>query len=214
MSKLPVYDIGGASIGEFELAEGFLELKKGQQAVHDAVLACLAGRRAGTASTLRKGEVAGSNKKPWKQKGTGRARAGLRQSPVWRGGGVAFGPHPRSFALRLNRKVAALAFRRAFSEKVADGSVLVIDKFSMPTAKTRVIAAMLKAMKLNKGALILVEKVEKNLSLACRNVENVDVIRSSDVTVYDVLKHPVILINREGMEQIKQRLSKAGKGSE
>jgi large subunit ribosomal protein L4 len=214
MSKLKVYDLSGVATGDLELSDDLMVLNKGDQAVHDSVLAHMAARRAGTASTKRKGEVAGSNKKPWKQKGTGRARAGLRQSPVWRGGGVAFGPHPRSFEMKVNRKVAGLAFCRAFSEKVAVGDVRVIDSLEAKTPQTRTVVAMLKGMKLAKGALILVDKVEKNLALACRNLAKVNVVRASDVTVYDVLKYPVILVNRAGMDQIKQRLSKAGKGAE
>lgn len=104
MSKLTVYDMKGASTGEFDLPEAVLCLDRGEQAVHDAVTATRAAGRAGTASTLHKGEVAGSNKKPWRQKGTGRARAGLRQSPVWRGGGAAFGPKPRDYDKKVNRK--------------------------------------------------------------------------------------------------------------
>src|SRR5512137_1096628 len=123
MSKLAVYDMKGGSVGEAEFPEALLVGRKGEQAVHDAVVAYRAGLRSGTASTLRKGEVAGSGKTPWRQKGTGRARAGYRQSPVWRGGSVAFGPHPRSYAQNLPRKVARLAFQAAFSARVAAGEV-------------------------------------------------------------------------------------------
>ena len=101
MSKLTVYSTAGSAVGEHEVDDSLLVLDKGEQAVHDVVVAQLAARRSGTASTLRKGEVAGSNRKPWPQKGTGRARAGYRQSPVWRGGGVAFGPHPRDYGLKV-----------------------------------------------------------------------------------------------------------------
>jgi large subunit ribosomal protein L4 len=115
MSKLTIYNMQGAAVGDMDVDAGLLVLKKGTQAVHDVIVNGLARGRAGTASTLAKGEVAGSNKKPWRQKGTGRARAGYRQSPVWRGGGVAFGPHPRRYGGKVNRKVAKLAFQRAFS---------------------------------------------------------------------------------------------------
>jgi large subunit ribosomal protein L4 len=213
MSKLAVYDMKGAAVGDVDFADDLVVMDKGAQAVHDSVLATLAGQRAGTASTLRKGEVAGSNKKPWKQKGTGRARAGLRQSPVWRGGGVAFGPHPRSFALKLNRKVANLAFSRAFGEKVSSGAVRVVDGLTVDAPRTRVVVGLLKAMKLSKGALIVVDKIDRNLSLACRNIPGVAVQRASDVSVYQLLLHPAILMSRGGMEQITDRLAKAGKGA-
>jgi len=214
MTNLAIYDMSGAAVGNLEIDDNLMVLDRGEQAVHDAVLACLAGRRAGTASTLRKGEVAGSNKKPWKQKGTGRARAGLKQSPVWRGGGVAFGPHPRSFAMKLNRKVVSLAFRRAFSEKIASGAVHLVDGLVVAAPRTRAIAGMLKAMKAGKGALILVDKIEKNLALACRNIPNVEVVRASDVSVYQLLFYPTILVNRAGLDQVKERLAKTDKGAQ
>lgn len=206
MSKIQVLDMKGAAVGSMDVADDVTASVGGDQAVHDAVLAYLAGQRAGTASTLRKGEVAGSNKKPWRQKGTGRARAGLRQSPVWRGGGIAFGPHPRSFELKVNRKIAALAFRRAVSDKLASGAVKVVDGLAVESPKTRAIAALLKSVKVGKGALILVDKVEKNLSLACRNIPNVAVTRACDVSVYQLLWYPTILVSRAGMDQIVKRL--------
>ena len=116
MSKINVYNAKGEATGEVEIADERLVLDRGGQAVKDVVTATLNARRAGTASTLGKGEVAGSNRKPWRQKGTGRARAGLRQSPVWRGGGVAMGPKPRDYGVKVNRKVAQLAFRHALSD--------------------------------------------------------------------------------------------------
>ena len=206
MSTLKIYDMKGTAVGDCEIADGLMVLNRGSQAVTDAVLAYQAGIRAGTASTLRKGEVAGSNKKPWRQKGTGRARAGYRQSPVWRGGGVAFGPHPRSFAKKLNRKVGRLAFCRAFSEKVAAGEVKVLEDLAFPEAKTKAFASLMKALGVSAPALFVMDKVAKNVVLAARNIKNVEVVRASDVNVYQLLRYPAVVLNKAGLEQVKARL--------
>jgi len=206
MSKLNVYDMKGASVGDYEVADGLLVLNKGEQAVHEVVLALLAGRRAGTASTKCKGEVAGSNKKPWRQKGTGRARAGYRQSPVWRGGGTAFGPKPRSYAKKVNRKVAHVAFQRAWSDRVAEGAVKVVDGLSLPEAKTRLFAALLKALGVKGPALVVVESVDPVLSLAARNVPRVEIVCARDVNVYQLTRYPVVVASRGAMEAMRVRL--------
>jgi large subunit ribosomal protein L4 len=206
MSKLTVYDMSGSPVGDMEIADGLLSPEKGAQAVHDAIVAMQAGRRAGTASTLSKGQVAGSNKKPWRQKGTGRARAGLRQSPVWRGGGVAFGPHPRSYEQKVNKKVARLAFRHAFSAKLASEQVKVLDDLTLQAPKTKLVSAMLKGLGLRRGALIVVDKVEKATVTACRNLPDVELVAASEVNVYQLLRYPVLVISKAGVERIKARL--------
>ncbi len=213
MSKLTVYDMKGASTGEFDLPEAVLCLDRGEQAVHDAVTATRAAGRAGTASTLHKGEVAGSNKKPWRQKGTGRARAGLRQSPVWRGGGAAFGPKPRDYDKKVNRKVARLALRRAFSEKVAAGQIKVVEAFAVEVAKTRAFAAVLKALGVSAPALVVVGDAGQNILLASRNLARVEVVRGRDVNVYQLLRYPSVLVDRCGMAQIMERMGSKTEGA-
>jgi large subunit ribosomal protein L4 len=210
MSTLKIYDQKGAAVGDFDLADEMLVLNKGAQAVHEAIVAYMAAQRTGSASTLRKGEVAGSNKKPWRQKGTGRARAGYRQSPVWRGGGVAFGPHPRSFALKVNKKVARLAFRRAFSDKVQSGQVRMLDQLTMAEAKTKSFAALLKSLGIDRPALFVVDKVEKNVAQASRNIPNVEVAAAKDVNIYQLLRYPIVVVSRSGMDQMQLRLAAGG----
>lgn len=205
MSKLSVYDMKGKSLEKVDFSDGLLTTK-GQQAVHDVVVAHQAGIRAGTASTLGKGAVAGSNKKPWKQKGTGRARAGFRQSPVWRGGGVAHGPHPRSYAKKVPVKVARLAFRRAFSDLIREDRVRVLDQFAMTEAKTKVAASLLKALGLQKGALIVVDKLDKNLICAIRNIPNVEATTARDVSTFQLLRYPATLVTRAGLDGLRSRL--------
>lgn len=206
MSTLKVFDLKGVATGEIELPDALLCLKQGDQAVHDAVVAHLAACRSGNASTLQKGEVAGSNRKPWRQKGTGRARAGYRQSPVWRGGGIVFGPKPRDYRLGQNRKVSRLAFRRALSERLAAGEVRVLESLDFTEAKTRVVAAALKAMGAAAGALILTDRIDDTLKRATRNLAGVEVVLARDVGVYALLRHPVVLVTRNALDVLKGRL--------
>lgn len=206
MSKLNVYNMSGASVGDFDIADELLQTGRGQQAVHDVVVAHMAKKRAGTASTLRKGEVAGSNKKPWKQKGTGRARAGYRQSPVWRGGGVAFGPHPRDYDKKVNRKVAKLALQSAFAAQVECGVIKVIEQIALDEPKTKQFVAMMKTLEVATPALFITDQVDRNLALAARNVPRVDVVSGQDVNVYQLLRYRSIIATKSGITQIANRL--------
>lgn len=213
MSKLPVRDMKGKQVGEFDLADDLLVFDKGLQAMHDAVVAYQAHQRAGSASTLTKAEVAGSNKKPWRQKGLGRARAGYRQSPVWRGGGVTFGPKPRKYQKKMTRKTAKLAFRRAFSEKVAAGAVVVLDEMAFSEPKTKEMAAVVKSMEAEKGALIVVDTLDMNLALSARNIPKVELTTAADVNTYQLLRYPVIIVTKKGMAELEKRLkAPAGRG--
>ena len=205
MSKLSVYDMKGNSMETMDVSDELLT-SKGQQAVHDVVVASQAGIRAGSASTLGKGAVAGSNKKPWKQKGTGRARAGYRQSPVWRGGGVAHGPHPRSYEKTVPAKVARLAFRRAFSDLIREDRIRVLDQLSVPEAKTKVAVSLLKALGLKRGALIVVDKLDKSLLCALRNIANVEATTARDVSTFQLLRYPMTIVTRSAMEGLLARL--------
>jgi large subunit ribosomal protein L4 len=214
MSKLRIYDLQGAAVEEVDFPEALLVKGKGAQAVHDVIVAHQAGLRAGTASTLRKGEVAGSGKKPWRQKGTGRARAGYRQSPVWRGGSVAFGPHPRDYSKRVPKKVAELAFRRAWSDKVAGDGIRVVDRIDMPAPKTKVCAALLKALGLQRGALIVVDKPDRNLIRAARNIPEVEVTTAQELNTYQLVRYPAVVLTRAAVDGVKHRLErKAGRAA-
>jgi len=206
MSSLKIYDTNGTEVGEYDLPDALLELKRGTQAVHDVVVARQAAARAGTASTLHKGEVSGSGRKPWKQKGTGRARAGYRQSPVWRGGAAAFGPKPRDYSVKVNKKVARLAFRRALSDKLDAGDVRVVDSVAVEEPKTKAFASVLNSLKIPGPALFVLADVEENLMLASRNIPKVEVVKSTEVNVYQLLRYPVVVVDSAGMDQLKARL--------
>jgi len=207
MSKIKVFNSAGAASGEYEIAEGLLTLDRGQQAVKDVVTATLNARRAGTACTLTKSEVAGSGKKPWKQKGSGRARVGTKRNPIWRGGGVAFGPKPRDFGQKVNRKVVQLAFRRALSDKIADGTLLVIEEFGVKEIKTKPVVDLLKALGLAQSTVLMVDtEVTENLAMSARNLQNVMVDHVAGLDVYSILRFKNVLVTRAAMEGIKARL--------
>jgi large subunit ribosomal protein L4 len=207
MSTIKVFNATGEPAGELALADELLTLNKGDQAVKDTVVAILNARRAGTGSTQTKGEVAGSGKKPYRQKGTGNARAGSRRSPIWRGGGVALGPRPRSFAQKVNRKVALLAFRRALSAKIADGQVVVVETLNLPEAKTKLVAALLKKLDVRTSGLFVTDVANDALIRAARNIPKVEVARACDVDVYSLLRFRTVIATRAGLDALKTRLA-------
>lgn len=209
MSRLPVMNTQGQNVGELEVSDELLVLNRGAQALHEVIVAFQAGLRAGTASTLTKGQVAGSNRKPWAQKGLGRARAGYRRSPIWRGGGVVFGPHPRDYSKRVPRKVSRLAFRRALSEKVASGAIRVMDELTLAGPKTKAIAALLLALNIKGAVLIVVDKADRNVMLATRNMPRVEVALAREIHPYQLVRYPVLLVTRAGMTVLEQRLKAA-----
>jgi len=185
-----------------------LTLDKGEQAVKDAVTAIRNAMRAGTASTKSKGEVAGSNKKPWKQKGTGNARAGFRQSPVWRGGGVAHGPHPRCFEQKVNKKVMKLAFARALSDKIAGGDVIVVDEFKFEAPKTKLMAALLKTLGVDRTACIVQKDVDDTVVLVTSNLPRIDYCTAQALDVYTVLANRKLVCDKAGFDALLARIAK------
>ena len=168
--KIAIKNLEGKSQGELEVKFELIENGRGTQAVHDTVTAYRAAQRSGTACTKTVGEVAGSNKKPWRQKGTGRARAGSFQSPLWRGGGVVFGPKPRDFGKKVSRKTRALALRKALSERLKAGDVVVVDQLKLGSPKTKEITGVMSALDLKGRTLIVASGADRNLTLASRNL--------------------------------------------
>jgi large subunit ribosomal protein L4 len=206
--KIAIKDTKGNNQGELEVKFEMVEGGKGSQAVHDVVVAYNAAQRMGTACTKTMGEVAGSGKKPWRQKGTGRARAGSFASPLWRGGGVVFGPKPRDFTKKVSRKTRQLALRKALSERLRAGDVVVVDDLSLTSNKTRDFIGMLSALELKGSALVVAHKTDKNLTMASRNVPNVALTTSDSLNTYDVLRPDKLLFTRGAFEQIEARLIK------
>ena len=210
MATIKLFGLDGREKGGVDVADGDLVLDRGEQAVRDTIVGRAAHLRAGTASTLSKGEVNGSNKKPWKQKGTGRARAGLKQSPVWRGGGVAFGPKPRDFSVKVNKKVAKLAFRRVLSDRIADGSLVIVDDLSLEKPKTKLLAAALKALKAE-DALLVVAAADEALTRAARNLPGVEVATAAGAGLYQMMVHGTVVVARPAWEKLKERLAAPAK---
>ncbi len=205
--KLTVTDLKGKSQGELQVGFALVENGLGTQAVHDSVVAYQAAQRSGTACTKTMGDVAGSGKKPWKQKGTGRARAGSFASPLWRGGGVVFGPKPRDFSKKVNTKTRQLALRKALSERLKSGDVIVVDDFKLASAKTKEFAAVLAALKIDGGtALLIASQPDKNLQLASRNLPGVELTTSDSLNTYQVLRRDKLVFSRAAFEQLDQRL--------
>src|SRR5947209_11794938 len=201
--KLTIKDIKGQSQGELEVKFPLIEDGLGTQAVHDTVVAYQAAQRMGTACTKNVGEVAGTNKKPWRQKGTGRARAGSFQSPLWRGGGVVFGPKPRDFTKKISRKTRQLALRKALSERLRAGDIVVLDELKLNSAKTKDFLGVLSALEVTGTALIVSQGLDKNLMLASRNVKNVELAGSDTLSTYDVLRPDKLLFTRGAFEQVE-----------
>jgi large subunit ribosomal protein L4 len=206
--KIAIKDIKGKSQGELEVKFPLIEDGKGTQAVHDAVVAYQAAQRMGTACTKNVGEVAGTNKKPWRQKGTGRARAGSFQSPLWRGGGVVFGPKPRDFGKKVSRKTKQLALRKALTERLKAGDVVVVDDLKLGSPKTKDFTGVLSALELKGSALIVAQEADQNLTLASRNLPNVALTTSDRLNTYDVLRPDKLVFTRGAFEKVEARLTK------
>jgi large subunit ribosomal protein L4 len=206
--KIAIKNIAGKDQGELEVKFPLVEDGKGTQAVHDAVTAYRAAQRSGTACTKNVGEVAGTNKKPWRQKGTGRARAGSFRSPLWAGGGVVFGPRPRDFAKKISRKTRSLALRKALSERLKAGDVVVVDDLKLNSAKTKEFAGVISALELKGTTLIVSTGGDKNLTLASRNIGNVALATSDSLNTYDVLRPDKLLFTKSAFEKVSDRLTK------
>jgi len=206
--KLTIKDTKGKNAGELEVKFPLVEDGRGTQAVHDAVVAYQAAQRMGTACTKNVGDVAGTNKKPWRQKGTGRARAGSFQSPLWRGGGVVFGPKPRDFTKKISHNTKQLALRKAMTERLRAGDVVVVDDLKLATPKTKEMAGVLSALELKGSALIVAHTADKNLTLASGNLPNVLLTTSDVLNTYDVLRPDKLVFTKNAFEQLEVRLCK------
>ena len=205
--QLTVKTLTGADAGTYELNESWLERDKGEQAVHDTVVAYLANQRSGNACTKTRGNVRGGGAKPYRQKGTGNARAGSNRSPIWRGGGTVFGPQPRSFAKKVNKKVRKLALRRALAQRVDAGEIIVLENLDVDTHKTKNLVQVLKAIGADQNALIFDADVNGNLRLASDNIPKAEAVPSENVNVYQLLLHRTVVTTSAGLDKLGERLS-------
>lgn len=205
--KYSIRDIQGQIQGELEVRFPVIENQRGTQAVHDVVVAYQAAQRMGTACTKTMGEVAGTGKKPWRQKGTGRARAGSFQSPLWRGGGVVFGPKPRDFSKKVSKSTRRLALQKALSERLKAGDVIVLDDLKLASSKTKEFVGVLAALQVDGSALVVASALDPNLRLASRNLPQVELTTSEQLNTYQVLRYDKLLFTRSAFEQVDQRLA-------
>lgn len=207
--KLTVKDIQGNSQGDLEVTFPIVENGRGTQAVHDVVVAYQAAQRSGTACTKTMGEVNGSGKKPWRQKGTGRARAGSFASPLWRGGGVVFGPKPRDFSKKVTHSTRQLALRKALSERLKAGEVLVVEEITLAAPKTKEFVKVLKALKLEGSVLVVTAFADPLLLQAARNLPRVEVVPSETLNTYQILRYDQLLFTKAAFGKIDERLTQS-----
>jgi len=207
MSTLALKDCKGKTLGEVALSEKFAVGEKGSQAVFQSVINYQAHQHQGSANTLGKGAVNGSGSKPWKQKGLGRARAGYKQSPVWRGGAAAWGPHPHKVRKKLPRKAARMAFARAFGERAEAGGVTVLDELKFEAPKTREMVSLLKTLGVQGKVLVVLTDIDTHVCLAARNMQDVEVVCVDNLNTYQVVRYPQMLITKAAVEKLEQRLA-------
>jgi large subunit ribosomal protein L4 len=205
--ELDVKTLSGGDSGKIAVGFEFVEEGKGNQAVHDTVVAYMAAQRHGTAKTKDRGEVSGTGKKPWRQKGTGRARTGSRRTNIFTGGGVTHGPRPRDYAKKVNSKTRQLALRKALSERIKDGEVVVVDNLKLESHKTRDLHAQIEALAPKGTVLLVTGEADRNLSLAARNIPLVQLVAAEGLNTYEVLKPDVIIISKDGLQKIATRLN-------
>ena len=204
MPKAVMYDMAGSKVGEIELSEAIFGIEPNESVLHDAVKNYLANQRQGTQSALTKGEVHFSTIKPWRQKGTGRARAGYKGSPVWTHGGVAFAPKPRDYSYTLNKKVRRLALKSALSDKAASGEILVIDGLKMDEIKTKTFKTFLTKLGVEGKALVVTENVDENVLKSARNIEGVEVTFANILNPYMVLTNGKMVVDKAALAKIEE----------
>ncbi|MGB8992516.1 MAG: 50S ribosomal protein L4 [Desulfobaccales bacterium] len=207
MPTVDIYNIAKEKVGELDLKDEIFGVEVKGHVLHEVVTWQRACRRAGTASTKTRGEVRGGGRKPWRQKGTGRARSGSTRSPIWKGGGTTFGPRPRSYAYALPKQVRRLALKMALSSKVANGRLVVLDAYPQGTPKTKDFIQVLKTFEINQ-ALFITPEAHAALELSARNVPGIQVMLPVGLNVYDILKYDHLVLFSPALDQIEARLAK------
>ncbi len=206
--KIQVQTIEGEPRQEIELGFRFIEeAEKGNQAVHDVVVGYMASQRSGTACAKKRGEVSGSGKKPWRQKGTGRARVGSVRSPIWRGGGVVFGPRPRDFQKTVNKKTKDLAMRKALSERIKANEVIVVEHLALEQPRTKDLLKILDQLNVDGTVLIVTKEPNQPIILSARNIPYVATTTTHSLNTYDILKYDRVVFSQEAFSGLGDRLS-------
>lgn len=203
MPKVDLLNKEGKKVGTIELADSIFGVDVNEDVLHDVVVNYLANQRQGTQSTKTRSEVAGGGKKPWKQKGTGRARQGSIRAPQWIKGGIALGPKPRSYKYTLNKKVKRLALKSALTSKVNDNQIIVLDELDFDEIKTKNMAKVLENLKAEKALVVLAEK-NVNVSASTRNIPNVKASLVNAINTYDILKYEKLILTKAAVEKIEE----------
>ena len=204
MPKIDVFNMTGAKVSELELNESIFAIEPNMSAMHIAVVNYLANQRQGTQSTLTRAEVSGGGKKPWRQKGTGRARQGSTRAPQWYHGGISHGPKPRSYRFTINKKVKRLAMKSALSAKVAENEMIVLDALNLDAIKTKEIVKVLAAVKAGKKALIVLPEKDDVIYRSARNIAGVKVALVGTLNVYDILNSDTIVVLKDAVAKIEE----------
>ncbi len=204
MPKVAIYNMQGAQVGEMELNDEIFGIEPNEEVVHEAVVMQLASLRRGTHSTKTRAEVRGGGRKPWRQKGTGRARAGTIRSPLWRKGGIVFGPKPRDYSYSIPRKKRRLAIKSVLSSKVNTGDLIVLDNLTFAAPKTKEMVQVLNNLKVDKKALIVTVDNEANVEKSARNIAGVKPLAADGINVYDLLKHDKLIITKDAIAKVEE----------
>ena len=203
MANVKVFNMSGSEVGSIELNDSIFAVEVNTHVMHQAVVPYLANKRQGTQSALTRAEVRGGGRKPWRQKGTGRARQGSTRSPQWTGGGVVFAPKPRDYSFKLNKKVKRLALKSALTTKVNDGKFVVVDEINLPEMKTKEMVKVLNNLNVNKSLVVLEDANEKAV-VAARNIPTVKTASVSTINVYDILKYDSVVVTKAAVEKIEE----------
>jgi large subunit ribosomal protein L4 len=204
MSKLSVLDMAGKKVSDIELKDSIFNIEPNMSAMHLVVVSYLANQRQGTQSTKTRSEVSGGGKKPWRQKGTGRARQGSTRSPQWYHGGIALGPKPRTYGIDVNKKVRRLAMKSALSSKVAADEMIVLDSVKLDAIKTKEIAKMFEAIKAQKKVLVVLPENNEVIYKSTRNIEGAKVSTVNTLNVYDILNCDTIVVLKDAVSKIEE----------
>lgn len=204
MPKVDVYNIQGQKVGDMDLNDNIFAVEVNQVAMHSAVVSALANARQGTQSTKTKSEVRGGGKKPWRQKGTGRARQGSIRSAQWVGGGVVLGPKPRSYSYTLPKKVKRLALKSALTSKVLENNIIVLDELNLEAVKTKEMSNVLYNLNVDSSALIVLPEVNKNVVLSARNIQKIKTATTNSINIYDILKYKKFIVTKDAVAKIEE----------
>ncbi|MCY7570097.1 50S ribosomal protein L4 [Bacillus safensis] len=207
MPKVALYNQNGSTNGEIELNASVFGIEPNESVVFDAILMQRASLRQGTHKVKTRSEVRGGGRKPWRQKGTGRARQGSIRSPQWRGGGIVFGPTPRSYSYKLPKKVRRLAIKSVLSSKVIDNNIIVLEDLTLDAVKTKEFAGILKGLSVEKKALIVTAGANETVALSARNIPGVTVVEANGINVLDVVNHDKLLITKAAVEKVEEGLA-------